>query len=78
LHNEELRDAYFPPNVVRVMKSWMMRWAGRVVCGGVEKCMGVWWENLEGKRPIGTPDVDGRLTLTLSLLMSYICIYIYI
>jgi hypothetical protein len=41
-------------------------------CGGVENCRGVGWENLEGKRPIGTPVVDGRLTLTLSLLMSYI------
>lgn len=32
-------------------------------CGGVEKCMGVWWENVVGKRPIGTPVVDGKLTL---------------
>lgn len=30
LHNEKLHDAYFPPNIVRVIKSRMMRWAGHV------------------------------------------------
>jgi hypothetical protein len=30
LHNEELNDLYSSPNVVRVMKSRRMRWAGNV------------------------------------------------
>ena len=30
LHNEELRDLYSLPNVVRVVKSRRMRWAGHV------------------------------------------------
>jgi hypothetical protein len=30
LHNEELNDVYFSPNIVRVIKSRRMRWAGHV------------------------------------------------
>ena len=31
LHNEELNDLYCSPNIVRVIKSRIMRWAGNVV-----------------------------------------------
>jgi hypothetical protein len=31
LHNEELNDLYCLPNIVRVIKSRRMRWAGHVV-----------------------------------------------
>ena len=30
LHNEELNDLYSSPNIVRVIKSRRMRWAGNV------------------------------------------------
>jgi hypothetical protein len=30
LHNEELRDLYTSPSIIRMMKSWRMRWAGHV------------------------------------------------
>jgi len=30
LHNEELNDLYCSPNIVRVIKSRRMRWAGHV------------------------------------------------
>jgi hypothetical protein len=30
LHNEELNELYFLPNIVQVVKSRRMRWAGRV------------------------------------------------
>jgi hypothetical protein len=30
LHNEELHDLYSLPNIVRVVKSRRMRWAGHV------------------------------------------------
>jgi len=30
LHNEELNNMYFSPNIVRVIKSRRMRWAGHV------------------------------------------------
>ena len=37
LHNEELNNFYSPPNIVRVMKSRRMRWAGHVVHMGYER-----------------------------------------
>jgi hypothetical protein len=30
LHNEELRDLYSSPSIIRIIKSRRMRWAGRV------------------------------------------------
>jgi hypothetical protein len=33
LHNGELYSLYFSPNIVRVIKSRRMRWAGHVACG---------------------------------------------
>jgi hypothetical protein len=30
LHNDELHSLYPSPNMVRVIKSWRMRWAGHV------------------------------------------------
>jgi hypothetical protein len=30
LHNEELRDLYSSPSIIRIMKSRRMRWAGHV------------------------------------------------
>jgi hypothetical protein len=37
LHNEELNDLYSLPNIVRVVKSRSMRWAGHVAYGGGER-----------------------------------------
>ena len=36
LHNEELNDLYCSPNIVRVIKSRRMRWAGHVARMGEE------------------------------------------
>jgi len=36
LHNEELSDLYSSPNIVRVIKSRRMRWAGHVARMGGE------------------------------------------
>jgi hypothetical protein len=30
LHNGELRDLYFSPSIIRIIKSKRMRWAGHV------------------------------------------------
>ena len=44
LHNEELNDLYSSPNIVRVIKSRRMRWAGHVARMGEERgCIGSWW-----------------------------------
>jgi hypothetical protein len=37
LHNEELNDLYSLPNIVRVVKSRWMRWAGHVARMGEER-----------------------------------------
>ena len=45
-HNEELNDLYSSPNIVRVIKSRRMRWAGHVARMGEERgCIGSWWGN---------------------------------
>jgi hypothetical protein len=54
LHNE-LNGLYSLPNIVRVIESRRLRWAGHVACmGKAEVCTGFWWVN-EGKRPLGRP-----------------------
>jgi len=41
LHNEELNDLYSSPNIVLVIKSRRMKWAGHVARLGEEKgCIG--------------------------------------
>jgi len=37
LHNEEFTDLYSYPNIIRVIKSRIMRWAGRVARTGERK-----------------------------------------
>jgi len=40
LHNEELSDLYSSANIIRVVKSIRMRWAGHVACiEGEERCI---------------------------------------
>jgi hypothetical protein len=34
LHNEELNDLFSLPNIILVIKSRRMRWAGNVTCMG--------------------------------------------
>jgi len=63
LHNEELNVLYSSPNIVRVIKSRRMRWAGHVARMEGEACVGVWWENLRERDQWGDPDVDGRVML---------------
>jgi hypothetical protein len=56
VHNEELNDLYSLPNIVRVVKSRRIRWAGHVARMGEER--GVYRVLVgkpEGKRPLGRP-----------------------
>jgi hypothetical protein len=64
LHNEGLNDLYSSPNIIRVIKSRRMRWAGHVACmGGREVHTGFWWGNpMEGDH-LRDPGVDGRIIL---------------
>ena len=54
LHNEQLNDLYSSSNIVRVIKSRIMRWTGHVAHMGEES--GVYRflvEKQEGRRPLG-------------------------
>ena len=56
LHNEELNDLYFSPNIVRVIKSGRTRWAGHVARVGEERgAYRFLVGKPEGKRPLGRP-----------------------
>ena len=56
LHNDLLNDLYCSPNIVRLIKSRKMRWAGHVASmeegRGVHKVL---VGKPEGKRPLGRP-----------------------
>ena len=56
LHNEELNDLYSSHNIVRVIKSRRMRWAGNVARMGEERGMyRVLVGKPEGRRPLWRP-----------------------
>ena len=56
LHNEELNDLYSLPNLVGVVKSRRMRWAGHVAHIGEDRYVHrVFVGKSEGKRPLGSP-----------------------
>ena len=67
LHNEELNDQYSSPNIVRVIKSGKMRWAGYVACMGEDRgCIGSWPGNRREGDHWGYLGVDGRIILNRS------------
>jgi hypothetical protein len=56
LHNEELRDIYSSPSIIRIIKSRRMRWAGHVARMGEKRNVyKLWVGKPEGKRPLGRP-----------------------
>jgi hypothetical protein len=56
LHNEDLNDLYSSPNIVRVIKSRRMRWAGHVARMGEERGMcRVLVGKSEGRKSLGRP-----------------------
>jgi hypothetical protein len=56
LHNEELRDLYSSPSIIRIMKSRRMRWAGHVARKGEKRnAYRLLAGKPEGRRPLGRP-----------------------
>jgi len=51
IHSEELNDLYYSPNIIRMIKSRRMRWAGHVARMGEKR--GVYRVLVEGKSPLG-------------------------
>jgi hypothetical protein len=54
LHNEELRDLYSSPRIIRIIKSRRMRWAGHVARMGEKRnAYRLLVGKPDGKRPLG-------------------------
>ena len=67
LHNEELNDLYSSPNIVRVIKSRRMRWAGHVARVGEERRV---YRVLLGSRR--EKDYWGRLSVDGWIILGWI------
>jgi hypothetical protein len=64
LHNGELNGLYSLPNIVRVIKSRRLRWAGHVArMGKGEVCTGFWWGNLRERDRWGDRGTDVGIML---------------
>jgi hypothetical protein len=64
LHHEELNDLYSSPNIIRVIKTRRMRWAGHVARMGEERgAYSVLVGRPEGRRPLGRPRHRWRIIL---------------
>jgi hypothetical protein len=60
LHNEELHNLYSSPNIIRMIKSTWMRWAGHVARMGAKGVhRGYWWENQKERDHQEDQDVGG-------------------
>jgi hypothetical protein len=68
LHNGRFHNLYPPPNIIRKMKSWKMRWAGYVAGKrerrNIYKILAV---KTEWKRPHGTAGGRCHDTITVRL-----------
>jgi hypothetical protein len=62
LHNEELHDLHSPPDIIRVIKSRRMRWAGHVARMGKRRgAYRILMGKPEGKNHLKNLSVDGRI-----------------
>jgi hypothetical protein len=66
LHNDELHNLYSSPNIVRMMKSKKMRWAGHVARMG-EVFTGFWLGGRKARDHWGDLGVGGRIILRWTL-----------
>jgi hypothetical protein len=56
IYNEELRDLYSSPGIIRIIKSRRMRWASHVARMGEKRnAYRLLVGKPEGKRPLGRP-----------------------
>jgi len=64
LYNAQLNDLYASPNIVRVMKSRIIRRVEHAARRGTEELhTGLWWGNQREIDHLEDPGVDGRIIL---------------
>jgi hypothetical protein len=63
LHNEELYALKPSPNIIRVIKSRRLRWAGYVTSIGGEVHIGFCWGNTKERDHVQDRRIDGRIIL---------------
>jgi hypothetical protein len=62
LHNGELHNLYSSPNIIRQIKSRILRWLGMLhAWKRTEKCTGFWWESPEEREQTEDRGVNGRM-----------------
>jgi hypothetical protein len=63
LHDEELHNLYTSTNIIRLIKSRRMRWAGHIASTGkMRNVYKIVVGKSEGKRPLGRLGVDGNIS----------------
>jgi hypothetical protein len=68
LHNDELHSLYSSPNIVTMIKSRIMRWAGHVACiGRGEVFTGFWLGGPKARDHWEDLGIGGRITLRWTL-----------
>jgi hypothetical protein len=66
LHKEDLNDLYRSPDIIRVIKSRKMRWAGHVArVGRGEVHTRFWWGELIKRENFEDLGLDGRIILKM-------------
>jgi len=68
LHNEDLNDLYSSPNIIRVIKSRTVRWAGQVArMGDSRDVYRILMGKPEGKRQLGRPRLRREDSIKMDL-----------
>jgi hypothetical protein len=66
--DDELHNLHSSPNIVRVIKSWRLRWAGHVACMGEGRDVyRVLVGKTECKRPLGRPRLRWKDNIEMGL-----------
>jgi hypothetical protein len=69
LHNEELRDLYSSPSIIRIIKSRRIRWDGHVARMGEKRnAYRLLVGKPEGKKPLGRPRLRWVNNIKMDLL----------
>jgi hypothetical protein len=69
LHNKKLHKLYSSPNIIRMFKSRMVRWAGQG-----EGMKVILARKLERKKPLGKIGLNMRMLLEWVLVKFYTCV----